>query len=82
MYVRCFEVRKSFRRVELLTWQALPGRGLVDADALKGSFIAHTVSWGGGHEVAVPAAGGTVVVHLEMEDASFYALQFRCGGLT
>ena len=53
----------------------VPGFSLAEADAIKGNFIAKTVTWQGRDDVSA-VAGKPVQLHFVMRDAKLYAFQF------
>ncbi|MFM7924393.1 MAG: hypothetical protein ACKPJJ_29575, partial [Planctomycetaceae bacterium] len=64
-------------RAELLSaaGQPLPGFGLADCRALVGDEIEGQLEWSGGD--LSPLAGQPVRLHLELQEADVFALQFR-----
>jgi hypothetical protein len=67
----------GWARVEILggDGKPVPGFALAEADAIKGSFIAKTVTWQGRDDVSV-LAGKPVQLRFVMRDAKLYAFQF------
>lgn len=68
----------GFVRVELQDAYGtpIPGYTMKESDAIKGNYIAKTVTWQGNPDVK-SLEGTPIRIHLHMRDAKLYALQFR-----